>query len=131
MKVVMMMKTPLGNPILFDHIFFNQTVFQARVTKINGLPIDNIGWFSYHMQAMQEELGEVLKADKRWKTHRNTAFDPENKAEELADVFITAINLAIFSGIDAQMMLNAITYKQAENERKRKLAAEQLLGGTT
>lgn len=101
----------------FQRLFDMQAGFQKEVTGL-ALPADEIVWFQYHMSAMQEELGEVLKADKRWKTHRNAHYDPENKLEELADVFVTAINLALFSGFDANMIAAAIEGKIAENKRK-------------
>ena len=81
-------------------LFEVQKEFQNSITG-TPLPEDNTAWFSYHMQAMVEELGEVLKADKRWKTHRNNTFDQEEKKKELADIFITIINLFLFSGIDS------------------------------
>jgi NTP pyrophosphatase (non-canonical NTP hydrolase) len=101
----------------FETLFKAQSAFQSKVTG-EQVPVDNVRWFSYHMQGMMEELGEVLKADKRWKTHRNEAFDPENKLDELADVFITAINMAIFSGVDANKILDAVAIKIRENGLK-------------
>ena len=47
------------------------------------VPSDNVDWFSYHIQAMVEELGEVMKADKRWKAHRNDRYMPKEKLDEL------------------------------------------------
>ena len=105
-------------PGSFTHLYSKQICFQ-RLILGDSLPADDVKNFSYHMQAMMEELGEVLKADKRWKTHRNTFHDPVNKAEELADVFITAFNLAIFSGIKPEEMFKAIEDKIYKNyERK-------------
>lgn len=114
---------PNGAPLLvpvcsFDQVFENQTAFQEIVTKLHDLPVDNTYWFSYHMQAMIEELGELLGADKRWKTHRNEKFDIDNKTEELADVFITAMNLAIFSGLTSEEMHQAIVDKIKKNTEK-------------
>lgn len=82
------------------------------------LPKDDIDWFTYHMRAMVEELGEVTKADKRWKTHRNENFNQAEKVDELADVFITAMNLAIYSGLSGQDVYNAIDKKIAENIKR-------------
>ena len=70
----------------------------------------------YHTLAMMEELGEVLKADKRWKTHRNERFVKEEKLDEIADIFITAMNMAMYSGFDDRTVLNAIEKKISENE---------------
>jgi len=99
-------------------LFGLQQTFQNKVTGIKALPSDNITWFTYHMNAMTEELGEVLKSDKRWKTHRNHAFDPENKLEEVADVFITAMNIAMFSGFSGQELQDKIISKITENTVK-------------
>lgn len=95
-----------------------QIEFQKRITGIEQLPSDNIEWFSYHMQAMVEELGEVLKADKRWKTHRNTTYNREEKALELADVYITLLNLLMFTGIPFEEFMEMVVNKQMENEEK-------------
>lgn len=100
-------------------VFDRQIKFQNQVLAHRGqkstLPLDSNYWFMYHMNAMQEELGEVLKADKRWKTHRNVAYDPSNKLEELADVVITALNLSIFSGFTAEDLYSAVVSKIEEN----------------
>ena len=82
------------------------------------LPKDDIDWFTYHMRAMVEELGEVTKADKRWKTHRNENFNQAEKVDELADVFITAMKLAIYSGLSGQDVYNAIDRKIVENIKR-------------
>lgn len=96
-------------------LFEMQQEFQKFVTAKETLPCDDTHWFSYHIQAMVEELGEVLKADKRWKTHRNTNYEPSNKLEEISDVFITAINLAVFSGFGAEQVYETINNKICEN----------------
>lgn len=62
----------------------------------------------------------MLKADKRWKTHRNVHHDQENKLDELADVFIIAINLALYSGIDGATMAETIVNKIHQNYEKAK-----------
>ena len=125
-KKMMMMKIGKNvSPELraFKSLYDLQMKFQHSVTGIIT-PIDMIEWFVYHMAAMQEELGEVLKADKRWKTHRNTKYDPENKIDELADVFITAMNLSIYSGFTGEEIAKAIENKINENvlrlERRKK-----------
>jgi NTP pyrophosphatase (non-canonical NTP hydrolase) len=108
----------LGEPSCsLSLLFERQRQFQVLVTGLS-LPEDDNTWFMYHMNAMQEELGEVLKADKRWKTHRNAHFDPENKLEELADVFITAMNLVIFSGVKPSEFYAAVGTKLADNAAK-------------
>jgi NTP pyrophosphatase (non-canonical NTP hydrolase) len=107
----------------FENAYEKQIAFQKEIIKKyqshimdhKDLPLDNPDLFQYHMTAIVEELGEVLKADKRWKTHRNDAFDPENKLEEIADVFITAINICIFSGYDSSKIMDKVNSKILDN----------------
>ena len=99
----------------FKKLFDSQVKFQKLVTGEDNLPRDNTHGFSYHIQAMVEEMGEVMKADKRWKTHRNTRYVPEEKLDEIADVFITAMNIAIHSGFTASQVEEAICLKITDN----------------
>jgi len=110
-----------------QNLYNMQVEFQKQVlekqAKETGkptiaLPQDDIAWFSYHIQAMVEELGEVMKADKRWKTHRNDRFEFDEKVDEIVDVFITAMNIAIFSGISGDQLVNEIVAKIQENTLK-------------
>ena len=94
--------------------YLNQTKFQKEVTGAD-CPGDNLNHFCYHVNAMVEELGEVMKADKRWKTHRNVRFEPSEKLDEIADVFITAMNIAIHSGFTSGQIEAAIDNKIREN----------------
>ena len=110
----------------FYELFSKQVEFQQKLLKKKTgeevvLPIDSVNWFSYHMQAMMEELGEVLKADKRWKTHRNNRYEKEEKLDELADVFITAMNLCIYSDFDYDDISEAISKKIEENSKRLEL----------
>lgn len=98
----------------FKESFNQQAHFQHVITGAK-CPGDNLHEFSYHIQAMVEELGEVMKADKRWKTHRNTRYEPAEKLDEIADVFITAMNIAIHSGFEAETIELAISNKIQEN----------------
>ena len=102
----------------FKKLFTSQVDFQKLITGDLTLPRDNIANFSYHVQAMVEEMGEVMKADKRWKTHRNTRYVPEEKLDEIADVFITAMNIAIHSGFTAEQVEEAIQLKISDNVRR-------------
>lgn len=97
----------------FSELFAKQMLFQIKVER---MPIvDDPIKFQYHMNAMTEELGEVLKADKRWKTHRNTTFNPEEKLDELSDCFITLMNVVMWSGFTSRDILEAIDKKIEEN----------------
>lgn len=101
---------------LFEVLFEKQAEFQERVAGV--YPGDSPAHFEYHIAAMVEELGEVLKADKRWKTHRNAAFIPAEKLDELADVFITVMNLCLWSGFDYDDLLDAVSKKIQQNFRR-------------
>lgn len=103
----------------FNKIYCSQIRFQRNVEKLSfkhNLPIDNPFKFQYHMTAMTEELGEVLKADKRWKTHRNVRLDKSEKLDEIADVFITAMNISMWSGFSSTEIYEAIENKIAINQ---------------
>lgn len=75
------------------------------------LPIDDTELFSYHIQQLVSEIGEVLTADKRWKSHRQDNYDSQSKLEEIADCFIVMINIAMFSGFDGDTVATAISDK--------------------
>lgn len=115
------MKMMTGKPVKFSferfgNLFMSQMLFQDKIEKC--FPHDNPTKFHYHITALQEEIGEVLKADKRWKTHRNNAFDPEEKLDELADCFITLMNITMWSGFTSDAILDAIESKIDRNEKR-------------
>lgn len=95
-------------------VFKRQELYQHMITGLH-LPEDNVNWFQYHIAALVEETGELLKSDKRWKTHRNTSYNPDNKLEELADLYITVLNLTIFSGFNREQLKEAVNKKISEN----------------
>lgn len=116
------MTTGMNNPTPLETgslvaMFEKQKTFQEHVTGLQ-CPVDDVSWYKYHMLALIEEAGEVLKADKRWKTHRNTRYEPDEKLDEIADVFITAINVSLFSGFDGNEIFNAVIRKIQENENR-------------
>lgn len=76
-----------------------------------ALPYDSIRLFSYHMQQLMSEMGEVLDSDKRWKNLRNSKFDPDGKLEEIADCFIVLMNVAMFSGFSCEDVASAVNMK--------------------
>lgn len=113
-----------GKTNSFNEAYGNQVHFQEVITGVK-CPGDNLTQFSYHIQAMVEELGEVMKADKRWKTHRNHRYEPEEKLDEIADVFITAMNIAIHSGFTAEEIEKAIATKINENYERLNIAEKE------
>lgn len=76
-----------------------------------SLPVDDVKLASYHIQQLMSEIGEVLDADKRWKNFRNEKYDKDAKLEEIADCFIVMMNVAMFSGINADELSKAINEK--------------------
>lgn len=75
------------------------------------LPMDSTSLCSYHIQQLVSEIGEVLAADKRWKSHRQDNYSSRDKLEEIADCFIVMMNIAMFSGFDGNDVTNAIFEK--------------------
>lgn len=111
----------------FKEFYKMQMNFQERIMEevgYNGerrlvnLPIDDVSLMSYHLIALLEESGELVKSDKRWKNFRNTHFDKDNKLEEVADCIITLFNICAFSGITPSDLEDAL-YKKIENNNKR------------
>lgn len=108
--------------ITFNSLYNKQIEFQKKVCElkpydfeVEKLPEDNIKGFSFHIQQLMSELGEVLSADKRWKNFRNNKLDLENKKEEIADCFIVLMNVAIFSGLSAKEVEDIILQKMNKN----------------
>lgn len=109
----------------FAGIYNMQINFQNKVVEkapydfeVKKLPDDNVKGFSFHTQQLVSEIGEVLSSDKRWKNYRNNKIDFENKKEEIADCFIVLMNIAIFSGLSAEDVENAIVDKINKNEQR-------------
>ncbi len=101
-------------------LYLMQAGFQRRILEIEGvnsplLPIDDSVRFHYHTTALVEEMGEILKADKRWKTHRNSTYDREEKLDEYADLFITVLNIGLYSGFSIDDIKESVTNKIATN----------------
>lgn len=113
------------NKINFEDIYDTQVMFQEEVKKtapyefeVGTLPEDNIKGFSFQMQQLMSEIGEVLDADKRWKNYRNSKYEKNNKLEELADCFIVLMNVCIFSGFTAKDIISAIVRKIHKNTER-------------
>nr|DAZ27107.1 MAG TPA: NTP-PPase [Caudoviricetes sp.] len=95
--------------------------YDAFTNKHDAEPVDDPKLCSYHIQQLISEIGEVLEADKRWKNFRNDKFDKDAKADEIADCFIVLMNIAMFSGMSAEDLYNAIKNKiQIVSERIQK-----------
>lgn len=125
----------LRNDLSLSKLFEAQVEFQSELlAKMGGggkpaplpnqlqdeLPTDNLEWFKYHCLAMLEEMGEVMQSDKRWKTHRNERYAAGEKLDELADVFITWCNMAMYSGFTNVQLQEAVTRKISKNMERLK-----------
>lgn len=110
------------NAMTFQQLFKIQLITQDKLIDkgvynrykdehTTTVPADDVGLASYHIQQLVSEIGEVLDADKRWKSHRNEKYDKNAKLEELADCFVVLMNIAMFSGFDGDDLANAIQKK--------------------
>lgn len=108
--------------VSFDSIYSKQVDNQNTLLRKgmyegfkNGMsaiaPVDDSKLMSYHIQQLVSEIGEVLASDKRWKNFRNGHYDRGEKLDEIADVFIVAMNVAIFSGFKSEDVVFAILKK--------------------
>lgn len=102
---------------MLQDIYQKQVKFQELITG-NILPCDDIHWFSITIPLLIEEIGEVLKEDKRWKAFRNVKFDPQAKKDELVDVFIVMLNLLIFSDVNIEEFLAKVNAKIDVNTKR-------------
>lgn len=88
--------------------------YALNLFSLDKLPQDDISLFSYHIQQLQSEIGELLQSDKRWKNFRKDVPNIENKKEEIADCFIVLMNIAIFSGLSSKDLYSTIEQKIKE-----------------
>lgn len=117
----------------FTSLYNKQIAFQAALINrgvyadhgvtplevhLTGLPADYPKLESYQIQQLISEIGEVLEADKRWKSFRNGKYDLPGKKDEIADCFIVLMNVAIFSGFTAEEILEAIESKITINNKR-------------
>lgn len=113
------MSMMMNGKINFEEIYKKQMQNQNRMLALGlyenenavELPFDDVKISSYHIQQLISEIGEVLSADKRWKNFRNEKYDKENKLEEIADCFIVLMNIAMFSGISYDMLIEKLNEK--------------------
>lgn len=110
------------NAVTLQQLFNTQLVTQDKLISKGvydrykdehtvTVPVDDVGLASYHIQQLMSEIGEVLDADKRWKSHRNDKCDKQAKLEELADCFVVLMNVAMFSGFDGNDLAKAVEQK--------------------
>ena len=102
---------------LFEKQYENQAMliqsgkYDCFTNKRGMLPSDDPKLCSYHIQQLVSEIGEILEADKRWKSFRNDKYDKPAKADEIADCFIVLMNVAMFSGMTSEELYEAVNSK--------------------
>lgn len=117
------------NKVTFQDLFEAQTSFQNiliekgfydrfKKEETAEAPIDDVSLASYHIQQLVSEIGEILNADKRWKSHRNSRYERQEKLEEIADCFIVLMNVSMFSGFTADEIVEAIKSKLDKNIKR-------------
>lgn len=101
-------------------IKFQNTIKDSYDFEVENLPSDIVTGFSYHIQHLISEIGEVLTSDKRWKSIRKSKYNKEEKLEEIADCFIVLMNVGIFSGFTGEEIEDAILNKIDKNMNRSK-----------
>lgn len=125
----MMKSGKTNNDLTFQNLFESQVLFQNTLiekglykqfknTETIKAPADDVGLTSYHIQQLISEIGEILNADKRWKSHRNDRYDEQEKLEEIADCFLVLMNIAMFSGFDGNAIAESIKSKLEKNIKR-------------
>lgn len=107
----------------FKDIYVQQIKFQEKVKdtydfEVHNIPEDNVQGFSYHVQHLISEIGEVLESDKRWKSMRNSKYDKKSKMQEICDCFIILMNIAIYSGLKPEDLEIELLYKMSVNRTR-------------
>jgi len=107
----------------FKDIYKGQIEFQDLVKgsydfEVDKLPSDIVQGFSYNIQHLISEIGEVLEADKRWKSMRRSKYDKEAKIQEICDCFIVLMNVAIYSGIQPEELEHELISKMIINRKR-------------
>ena len=126
---IMVPELDIVTPIPLSELYLLQLENQMLMIKnkvydnhllegIEQIPADNPGMTSYHMLHLLSELGEVLEADKRWKSHRRDKFDLNEKQDEIMDLLIISLNLAIYSGIEINDLEQKLLDKMLTNRKR-------------
>lgn len=107
-----------------EDIWQAQKELQDLLYDYYSFPEDSISIFSYNMLLLLEEAGELLQADKRYRVenyYTSVELDESalnKKLEEIADLFIVCMNIAMSSGFDLEDVLQAVELKQKCNKIK-------------
>ena len=95
-------------------LYGRQKEFQSILNKDNkekDYPRDDVNNYSANTLLLVEEIGELLKEDKRWRTFRGLNYDKKSKKKELADMFIVFLNICMFSDVSMIELIQAVDDK--------------------
>jgi dimeric dUTPase (all-alpha-NTP-PPase superfamily) len=106
-------------PDRLQELFDKQKSLQKRFND-KDLPADEPKDMAYHSLALVAELGEILECDQRWKNWKSNhaEIDIVNKRMEIADLFHFAINIALYSGMDADDLYDEFVKKNKRNHER-------------
>jgi NTP pyrophosphatase (non-canonical NTP hydrolase) len=111
-------KAVYDEQVAYQNEIVQRSIYTGFENNVGNIPGDYPKLFTYHIQHLMSEIGEVLASDKRWKTFRNAKYNRDSKKQEIADCFIVLMNIAIFSGISAEELEEAICNKIKNNYRR-------------
>lgn len=102
-----------------NEIFENQVEFQQLLYGVDEITPDVVKMYNSATAAVVE-IGELLQSDTRWKktitkSPKPAHYDKDEFGEEFADVFLYLMNIAIFSGLSYDDVIDVITKKQQKN----------------
>lgn len=105
-----------------EYIFMCQKDLQKELMNVS-LPDDRPDLVSVHALGLVSEIGEVLQADKRWKSVNKSGGDMkyhnrEQTISEIADCMNYFVNLCLALNIDDEILFDAFV-KVQNNIRER------------
>ena len=101
-------------------LFIEQKEFENKLIKLNKLTVkEREKWTKEFVLACHTELSELL-SEVNWKTHKTKGkrIVLSSIEEEIADVFIYAINFCLLWQIDSDRIQNVIFNKIQKNKKR-------------
>jgi dimeric dUTPase (all-alpha-NTP-PPase superfamily) len=96
-------------------MFEMQKDLQRKINGSIGLPMDKQSLFEKQVLGLICELGEVLKADERWKEVRILHVNRLEKLDEIVDCFCFLVNMCLYSGFSSFELYDAFVEKYKIN----------------
>jgi len=100
-------------------LFELQKVFQRRVYGVD-LPCELPEKLPMQVTALIAEIGEILELNQKWKSWKKNPAEYNRKEMlfEIVDAFHFLINIALFSGFDADKIFDAFLNKNKINHER-------------